>query len=267
MKRPQPEARPHSALLPPHVLQCMALAGLLLIAAPAPAEPIWVGRFDPAQAELPAPWRVEQLDTRIPPTRYTQREWDGVPAVEALAEGSMALLGRPLVVDLAATPYLCWMWRVDAPVAAADMSTRAGDDYAARVYLTFSVEPGALGFATRTKLALARSIYGDQVPDAAINYVWDNRQPVGTLRDNAYTDRARMLVLRSGTAEAGGWVRERRNVAADFRRAFGDLPARLTGLALATDTDNTGGVARAGFADFRFVAEDDACDETPGTGG
>lgn len=232
---------------------------LLLLAPGALSATVWVGRFD-GEGRPPDPWRIQQLDERIPPTRYTLREWDGVPAVEAQAERSMALLGRPIEVDLAATPHLCWLWRVDAPVANADMTRKAGDDYAARVYLTFDVAPEALGFGTRTKLALARSIYGNQVPDAALNYVWDNRHPIGTLRDNAYTDRARMLVLRSGAEDAGRWVQERRNIAEDFRRAFGDLPAKLSGLALASDTDNTASVARAGFAQFRFVANADECE-------
>ncbi|MBM3535796.1 MAG: DUF3047 domain-containing protein, partial [Alphaproteobacteria bacterium] len=69
----------------------------------------------------------------------------------------------------------------------------------------------------------------------------------------------RMLVLRSGAADAGRWVEERRDVAADFRAAFGHAPLRLTGLALASDTDNTGEEARAGFADFRFVGPREAC--------
>jgi hypothetical protein len=232
---------------------------LLLVAPDALSATVWVGRFD-GEGPPPEPWRIQQLDERIPPTRYTLREWDGVPAVEAHAERSMALLGRPLEVDLAATPHLCWLWRVDAPVANADMTRKAGDDYAARVYLTFNVAPEALGFGTRAKLALARSIYGNLVPDAALNYVWDNRHPIGTLRDNAYTDRARMLVLRSGAEDAGRWVLERRNVAEDFRRAFGDLPAKLSGLALASDTDNTASVARAGFAQIRFVADAGECD-------
>ena len=219
----------------------------------------WVGRFPAGASGWPEPWRVQQLDERIASTRYEPRTWDGVAAVEAVAERSMALLGRPLDVDLEATPHLCWLWRVDAPLAAADMTTKAGDDYAARVYVSFKVAPEALGFGTRAKLALARSIYGDQVPDAALNYVWDNRQPVGTFMPNAYTDRTRMIVLRSGAGDAGAWVMERRDVAADFKRAFGDVPAQLTGLALASDTDNTGERAHAGFAEFRFVSAEETC--------
>jgi len=141
----------------------------------------------------------------------------------------------------------------------ADMTTKAGDDYAARVYLSFEVPPDTLGFGTRMALGLARSLRGNVVPDAAINYIWDNRHPVGTWQPNAYTDRARMLVLRTGAADAARWVTERRDVGPDFLQAFGHAPAKMTGLALASDTDNTGESAHAGFADFRFVSRDEPC--------
>lgn len=245
-----------------HTYRCTrwALALALSCAPPVTNAAVdWVGRFPVGASGLPEPWRIQQLDERIAPTRYSLKRWDGVAAIEAIADRSMALLGRPLDIDLEATPHLCWLWRVDAPLATADMRTKAGDDYAARVYVSFKVAPEALGFGTRAKLALARSIYGDQVPDAALNYVWDNRQPVGTIMPNAYTDRTRMIVLRSGAGDAGGWVVERRDVAEDFKRAFGALPAQLSGIALASDTDNTGERARAGFAEFRFVSRDETC--------
>lgn len=233
-------------------------------ASPSSAESLWVGRFHGAGPDIPLPWRVEQIDERVPPTRYQLRLWDGIHAVEARAIRSMALLGRPLVVDLGKTPVMCWQWRVDAPVASADMTRKSGDDYAARVYINFEVPADQLGFSTRVKLGLARSIYGSQVPDAALNYVWDNRHPVGTLQNNAYTDRARMLVLRSGAGKAGRWVHERRHVGKDFQQAFGEIGAQLRSLAIASDTDNTGEEARAGFADFRFVADESECPEPDG---
>lgn len=240
-------------------MKSLGLALGLGLSATLAAEPIWVGRFGGAASDPPHPWQVEQLNKDIPPTRYRVRDWDGVPAVEATAVKSMALLARPLEIDLGQTPILCWRWRIDAPLKNADMTTKAGDDYAARVYLSFAVPPDALDFGTRVALGLARSLRGNAVPDAAINYIWDNRHPIGTWQPNAYTERARMLVLRSGAADAGRWVNERRDVGADFLAAFRHAPARLTGLALASDTDNTGEVARAGFADFRFVRKDEAC--------
>jgi hypothetical protein len=239
----------------------LLLVPLLLTSPLAGAESLWVGRFENGESAIPAPWRVEQIDPRVPPTRYTLRHWEGLQAVEARASKSMALLARPLSIALEKTPILCWQWRIDAPLINADMSRKSGDDYAARVYLTFSIAPAQLGLATRAKLALARSLYGDQVPDAALNYVWDNRHPVGTLQHNTYSDRARMLVLRTGAASAGRWVSERRNVLEDFQRAFGPLDKQLQALVLASDTDNTGEEAHAGFADFRFVATPSECPE------
>jgi hypothetical protein len=237
----------------------LAVAVCLHPAIAASAAPVWVGRFDPGAAGIPAPWRIEMPNRNAAPTHYRLRLWDGVPAVEAEAASSMALLARPLDIDLAATPVLCWRWRVDAPLKSADMKTKAGDDYAARVYLSFAVPPDTLSTGERLALGAARMFFGGEVPDAALNYIWDNRHPIGTWQANAYTDRARMLVLRSGGADAGRWVNERRDVGADFRRAFGHAPLLLTGLALASDTDNTGETARAGFADFRFVAAGDDC--------
>ena len=228
------------------------------------AESLWVGRFSGNEVSIPAPWKIEQIDTRVPPTRYSLRYWDGVHAIEAQASKSMALLGRPLSIDLQKTPILCWQWRVDAPVASADMTRKAGDDYAARVYLNFTIPSDRLSLATRAKLALARTLYGNQVPDAALNYLWDNTHPVGTLQNNVYTDRARMLVLRSGAGKAGSWVFERRNVLKDFQRVFGDVGGQLRTLVLASDTDNTGEDAHAGFADFRFVSTETECPEPSG---
>ena len=232
---------------------------LMLVCFAAQAEPIWVGKFLPSSEGLPPPWKVEQLNKAIPPTTYKTREWDGVQAIEAHAVKSMALLARSLEVDLAKTPVLCWRWRIDAPLKTADMKTKAGDDYAARVYLSFTVPSESLGLGTRMALGLARSMRGNSVPDAAVNYIWDNRHDIGTWQANAYTERARMLVLRSGATDAGRWVDERRDVSADFLKAFGHAPAKLTGLAIASDTDNTGEEAHAGFADFHFVAANEAC--------
>lgn len=242
-------------------MRAAVVAIAALTATVAHAETHWIGRFDASHPEIPLPWKIERIDARIPATEYAIREWDGIAAVEARADKSMAILGRPLEVDLQATPILCWKWRIDAPIAGADMTQKFGDDYAARVYLNFDVPADQLDFATRTKLALGRTLYGDHLPAAALNYIWDNRHPVGTRQNNVYTDRARMLVLRSGADDARRWVGERRDVQQDFRAAFGEITGQLKSIALASDTDNTGETAHAGFADFRFVAQESDCPE------
>lgn len=220
---------------------------------------VWLGRFDATMSDPPSPWRLIQLDRKIPLTKYRVRLWEGVGAIEATADRSMALLARPVEGDLRVTPILCWRWRIDAPLTGADMAKKSGDDYAARVYIAFRVAPSDMNFSTRLKLKLARSLFGLAVPDAALSYVWDNRYPVGTQRENAFTDRARMIVVESGSGRAGQWVTERRDILTDFTANFGLDQADVTLLALASDTDNTGEKAHAGFADFHLVPRERSC--------
>lgn len=234
----------------------LAAAAAVTLAVPAP---VWVGKFGGGGGAAPAPWRVVPLAKKAKPTTYRLATVAGVAAVEARADSSMALLARPLSVDLGATPVLCWRWLVDAPVARGDMTRKSGDDYAARVYVAFDMPDSSMSAGTRFKLGIARRLFGAAVPDAAINYVWDNRNPVGTRRKSPYTDRAELVVAETGAARAGMWVSERADIAADFARAFGNRPGKPIQLAIASDTDNTGGKARAAFADIHFVARGRRC--------
>lgn len=209
------------------------------------------------------PWRVQSFDTDVPATLFRSMIWDGVTAIESVARASMGLLVRPLDVDLSATPVLCWRWRIDAPLQRADLATRSGDDFAARIYLAFDVPAESMSIAERAKLRIARSMHGASVPSAAINYVWDNRYPVGTIRASAYTKRVRLVVLRSGARDVGAWVSERRDLLADVEALFGAKhPGRLS-IAIGSDTDNTGEHARAGFADIHLRPRAAPCNYGP----
>lgn len=204
------------------------------------------------------PWQAVQVGKNLTPNRFERRVWDGVDALEVHSAASMSLMARPLTIDLEATPVLCWRWRIAQVVPNADMNRRDSDDYAARVYVSFTLPPASMGVGVRTQLRLARAIWGPNVPDAALNYVWDNRHSVGTERPNAYTDRAMMVVQRSGNHEAGRWMEERRDVRSDVARLF-SAEAQAVQLAVTADTDNTRQTAHAGFADFHFVAADQGC--------
>ncbi len=238
----------------------VALTGFLISNPVAHAsEVVWLDQFDKSVGEVPPPWHSVQISMRVPPTQYRLIRWDDVLAIEAKADKSMTLMARPVSINLSRTPILCWQWRVDAPLLSADMAQKSGDDYAARVYVAFKLPFSALGFGTRAKLAFARSLYGEAVPDAALNYVWDNRYSLGTRRPNAYTDRTQMIVAETGPSHAGHWIRARHDVQQDFVAAFGNVEGVLNLLAVASDTDNTGEKAHAGFADFHFVSRDAPC--------
>ena len=202
--------------------------------------------------ELQVPWNLLTL-VDVKPAEVSLVADEGSTVLRVQSAGASASAAHAL--DIAPQGLaLAWRWKVDRVVQSADMTSRAGDDYAARVYVFFDVPRAELPWSTRIKIAAIELVYGKSVPTAAICYVWDNRQPVGTSQWNAYSDRVRMVVLKSGTWEAGRWVAERRDLEADYRAAFGNagpLP-RVNGVAAGNDTDQTGERVTAWFGDLRL---------------
>lgn len=213
-------------------------------------------------ALAPDQWQEITLGQDIRPNTFLFEIIDGLPSVRIESTASMSMLAAPIDVDLTATPVLCWRWRVNRVLDKADMTERFGDDYAARLYLSVAIPASQQSLGQRLQLSLARSIWGEQVPDGAINYVWDNRQPPQTTMPNAYTDRVTMVVADSGTERIGQWVQQSRNLAHDIKTFFTPL-ARPVQIALAADTDNTGESVVAEFADIRFARDRASCERTP----
>lgn len=203
-------------------------------------------------------WREVTLGQDIRPNTFVFERVDDEPLLRIESNASMSMMAIPIDVDLTQTPVLCWRWRVNRVLDKADMTEKFGDDYAARLYLSVAIPAAEQSLGLRLQLGLARSIWGDQIPDGAINYVWDNRHPVNTSMPNAYTDRVTMWVAQSGSRQTGQWVQQSRHVAQDVANLF-TPSSRVVQIALAADTDNTGESVVAEFTDIRFVAANAGC--------
>jgi hypothetical protein len=211
-------------------------------------------------SELPAPWRIVALAKIPKQTRYAVVDIDGRRAVRAEADASYANVVHPVNADIGSTPILRFAWRVDRFPAGSDLATKAGDDLAAKVCVLFDLPLDRLSFVDRTKVQLGRRLFDPELPAATICYVWDRTMPTDRWIRNIYTDRVRMLVLRSGAnGEQDRWFTERRDVRADFRQAFpveaaAGMPA-VAAVAIATDADNTKSRASAWFGDLSLAPE------------
>ena len=217
----------------------LATLGAGALAAPAALAPL----ADP-------PWRFAGLpEQTLPKTRFDVVDIDGKRALRVASNGSYGNLVHP--VDSAAGT-LSWSWRVEQPVAGADLRRKEGDDTALKICVMFELPLAALPFWERQKMALARSLSGENLPAATLCYVQDGAFPPGTVLPNAYTSRLRWWVLRAPSAT---WHSETRDLKADFVRAFGDdsqTVPRLTAVVVGADTDNTGGQALGDIADVRL---------------
>ena len=175
--------------------------------------------------------------------------------VKAVSEAAASGLTHKITIDLSKTPILHWRWKAGNVIQKSDVARKDGDDYAARIYITFAYEPDKVSFGRKLKYNTGKLLFGSGLPIGAINYIWESKTPKDTIVDNAYTDFVKMIVVESGTEKTGQWVEESRNVYADYKKAFGEEPPMISGVAIMTDTDNTGETATAYYGDIFFTGE------------
>jgi len=61
-----------------------------------------------------------------------------------------------------------------------------------------------------------------------------------------------IFVVESGKEKLNTWVSEEQNVYEDYKKAFGEEPPMISGVAIMTDTDNTGESATSYYGDIAF---------------
>lgn len=227
-------------------------------AEPAPSAPARARAGPPTTARVPAPDRdghvrvavTEALPARLPapgvPAGWDVTEFSGKdPGIELTrVDGRVALrlrsernsfaVHRDLVLDVRQYSILTWSWKVTRLPSGGDVREPGRDDQAAQVYVIFPRWP-----APRTA-------------SDVIGYVWDSRAPVGTTLRNPRAPNVRIVVLESGPGRLDTWLREQRNVAADYRALFGGKPPRAGKVALMIDSDDTKSDAEALFGDLTF---------------
>ena len=231
------------------------VVGLLAVAAWAGAS-LTVAPFSRSSPGDPLPSGWEALTFRNIPrhTRYTLvRDADAGVVVKAEALRSASGLVYPLAVNAEERPFLRWRWKAMNLVEGGDVRRREGDDYPVRIYVSFRYSPERLSLVERARFAAARVLYGEYPPHAGLNYIWDARAPVGTMAPNPFTDRVRMIVVESGPDRLQQWLSYERDIVADYRRAFGEEPPPIAGVALMTDADNTGETVTAFYGDIELA--------------
>lgn len=124
--------------------------------------------------------------------------------ISVSTRGDVGILQLPAPAELTENLALAWSWRVDA------LPSRLPEDLAVtHDYLSIAVE-------------------FDDGRD--LTYMWS----AGLPHDHVFQcplpwwcERETHWVVRSGTADLGRWCDERRMIAADCRRAYGEVPARV----------------------------------------
>ncbi|MCX7227896.1 MAG: DUF3047 domain-containing protein [Burkholderiales bacterium] len=208
-----------------------------------------IDRLDPK-----GPWATWIFHPTKKPTRFRSVTVDGVRVVEAQSEQSISGLQHRVDVDPGERPILEWRWRVDRVLETANMRERHGDDSPVRVVLAFEGDVSSLPIKEQMFFERVKLLGGQDMPYATLMYVWCNASEAEAVTPNAHTSRVQKIVVESGAQGVGQWRSYRRDIVADYERAFGRKPGRLVAVGVLSDTDNTRLSARGWYGDIRLLS-------------
>lgn len=220
--------------LRPSLLMPAALLGLLTAALAADLVLLEDWTALPLGARgVPPPWQKQRWGS--PAYDFTVVENGGQRALHLKSAGdsstvSLELKGR---VSLKDTPVIEWRWKVVALPAGADSRKKETDDQAAQLYVIWPRFPEAV----RSRI---------------IGYVWDTTAPAGTIVKSQKTGTVTYVVVRSGPAELGRWLTERRDVRQDFKQIYGEEPDDPAVISIGIDSDDVQGHAESYLGSIVF---------------
>ena len=194
----------------------------------------------------PGGWQAVALPGKMR-TQYAAVHKDGRDAVAARSERSASMLRKRVQVPPEQLGQVSFSWWVDDLIAGATITDVDRSDAPARVMFGFAGDESRLSMRARALFDLAEALTGERPPYATLVYVWDATAPVGTVVVSRRSDRVRKLVVDSGPVHLRRWRDHRRDLAADFRLAFGEEPGVLRSVAVMTDSDNTASSARSWY--------------------
>jgi hypothetical protein len=192
-----------------------------------------------ASEPLVAGWQPVVLPGK-PRTHYRAERKDGREALSASADRSASMLRKRVQIAPEKLGAVSFSWWVDDLITDASVADIDREDAPARVLFGFGGDHARLTQRQRMMFDLAEALTGERPPFATLMYVWDARAPVGTVIVNPRSDRIRKIVVDSGPMNLRRWRDHRRDLAADFRLAFGEDPGPLQTIGVMTDSDNTG---------------------------
>lgn len=123
-------------------------------------------------------------------------------------------------IDLKETPVLEWTWKAVVLPKNGDCRKKTADDQAAQLYVVWPRFPEA-------------------VRSHIIGYIWDTTTPAGSIVKSEKTSTVTYVVMRSGTADLGKWITERRNLVEDYKKIYGGQPDAPGYISIAIDSDDT----------------------------
>lgn len=174
-------------------------------------------------------WKNKRFDGE---TQYSLQSPDTM--IKAVSRDSASGLFFESEIDLQKTPVINWSWKVEKFPTVVDEKIKAGDDFAARVYIV--VQDGWTFLSSR-----------------AISYVWSQQTVVDEAWANPYTGKRAMMISVESSTTTGVVKIQKRNVREDLKRLFGKDFKKIHAVAIMTDSDSSASSAEAFYSGITFT--------------
>jgi hypothetical protein len=188
------------------------------------------------QRGVPSGWTGESFG-RTAAYDFTVEHQTGRRVLHLKSENEHSTIAREITgkVNLKDTPILEWTWMTTRLPTGGDLRRVETTDIAAQLYVVWPRFPTFL----RSRI---------------IGYVWDAATPANMIVKSQKTGTVTFVVLRSGTADLGKWLTERRNVAEDYAYIFGEPPDDPRVITISIDSNDTHSIAESFIGPIVFRA-------------
>ena len=176
---------------------------------------------------IPSGWIGEAFGRRADYDFTIEQRGDG-QVLHLESRNDHSTIARDITgrVNLKETPILEWTWKATVLPAGGDLRRKEATDMAAQLYVVWPRFPELL----RSRI---------------IGYVWDATTPAATIIKSQKTGTVTFVVVRSGSKDLGKWLTERRNVAEDYAKIFGEFPDDPRAITISIDSNDTHSTAES----------------------
>ena len=206
-----------------------------------------------ARDGMPEGWHFYRIAPYKKNTIYRLENYQGRTVLAANSKTSASGLAVKLRPRSAQNLWLQWEWKAVGEMPQADNADSQRDDAPLRLLVAFDGNKSKLPLKEKLTFEMASLISGQEMPYATVMYIWSGKNTVNTVLNNAHTSRVKMIVVDSGWSNLGEWRKHERDLAADYKLAYGEAPGNVIGIALLTDTDNTKSETRALYGDIELI--------------
>lgn len=153
--------------------------------------------------------------------RHSPKHWtvaDGALHMVSSGDSVMIHTERGFPYDPGEYPMVHFEVKVDALPAGADNSKSGKDDSAFRLFFSFDTSG---------------------TPPKTVGYGWTWNDPLDAVVTSGHFKNVKVVVIAAGADQLGAWLTIDRDLAADYRRCFGDGPVpKVKAVALKCDTND-----------------------------